>query len=278
MLANETAHPKEPRTSPAELRSGDLVTPAGVRVGYEAWGEGPPLVLVHGCFSDHTTNWMYVKPLLEPHVTGYAIARRGRGKTDATPGQSLEDEMDDVAALIRHLGEPVFLLGHSYGAHVALGAASLVPDLVRKLVLYEAPWPHVADADLMSRLEAMAGAGDWDGLAATFLSEVYEVPDDVLDGLRGTEDWTAVLADAPATLHDLRALARFAFDPERCADLSMPVLLQVGTGTPAVSVTDALAAVLPRVEIGELAGQAHEGMTTAPEQYAESVRRFLSSR
>ena len=275
MLVNDlplSARPGKPTLAPG---ANSLVTPSGVRIGYQVWGEGPPLVLVHGCFSDHRTNWMYVKPFLEPHVTSYAIARRGRGMTDATSGQSVEDEMADVAALIRQIGAPVFLLGHSYGAHVALGAAALVPDLVRRLVLYEAPWPHFLDAPLMTRLEAKAAAGDWDDFAATFLSEVYAVPDDVLDGLRGTEDWAAILEDSPATLQDLRALARFVFDPERCAALPMPVMLQVGTETPPVSVTDALAAVLPNVEIGELTGQAHEGMTTAPEQYARQVCRFL---
>jgi hypothetical protein len=40
-------------------------------------------------------------------------------------------------------------------------------------------------------------------------------------------------------------------------------------------VTDARAAVLPNVSIQELDGQAHEGMTTAPEMYAEAVSRFL---
>jgi hypothetical protein len=40
-------------------------------------------------------------------------------------------------------------------------------------------------------------------------------------------------------------------------------------------VTDALAAVLPNVEIGELPGQAHEGMTTAPEEHVRDVCRFL---
>jgi pimeloyl-ACP methyl ester carboxylesterase len=275
MFTNEVLLPAQSEPTPAMPSASTLVTPSGVRIDYETWGEGPPLVLVHGCFSDHRTNWMYVKPLLEPHVTGYAISRRGRGATDATPGQSIEDEMEDAAALIREIGTPVFLLGHSYGAHVALGAAARVPDLVRKLVLYEPPWPHVVDDQLMPRLEAMADAGDWDGFAATFLSEVYEIPGEVLDGLRGTEDWAAVLEDGPATLHDLRALARFAFDPERYMALPVPVLLQVGTETPPVSVTDALASVLPNVSIGELAGQAHEGMTTAPEQYAEAVRRFL---
>lgn len=40
-------------------------------------------------------------------------------------------------------------------------------------------------------------------------------------------------------------------------------------------VTDALAAVLPDARIDTLAGQAHEGMTTAPELYAEATIRFL---
>ncbi len=57
-----------------------------------------------------------------------------------------------------------------------------------------------------------------------------------------------------------------------------PVMLQIGTESPRdLYVTDALAAVLPDVRIEELPGQAHEGMTTAPEMYAEAVSRFLLS-
>jgi hypothetical protein len=49
----------------------------------------------------------------------------------------------------------------------------------------------------------------------------------------------------------------------------------MGAARPWSYVTDALAAVLPDVRIQELAGQAHEGMTTAPEMYAEAVSRVL---
>ena len=34
-----------------------IPSPAGVTVSYDNYGEGPPLVLVHGSFSDHKTNW-----------------------------------------------------------------------------------------------------------------------------------------------------------------------------------------------------------------------------
>jgi hypothetical protein len=55
-------------------------------------------------------------------------------------------------------------------------------------------------------------------------------------------------------------------------------MLQIGTESPRdLYVTDALAAVLSDVRIEALPGQAHEGMTTAPEMYAEAVSRFLLS-
>ena len=101
-----------------------LTAPSGTIVSYEKYGSGPPLVLVHGAFSDHHTNWEFVTPALKERFTVYAIARRGRGDTDATDGHSLEDEASDVVALIRAVGEPVFLLGHSYGAHCALAAGT----------------------------------------------------------------------------------------------------------------------------------------------------------
>jgi hypothetical protein len=41
-------------------------------------------------------------------------------------------------------------------------------------------------------------------------------------------------------------------------------------------VTDALAAMLPNARVEALSGQAHEGMTTAPEMYVEAVASFLA--
>jgi pimeloyl-ACP methyl ester carboxylesterase len=255
-----------------------LVSPSGATVSCDRYGSGPPLILVHGAFSDHKTNWEFVKPLFEKQFTVHAIARRGRGETDATEGHSLEDESRDVEALIRSIGEPVFLLGHSYGAHTALAAAARVPDLVLKLVLYEPAWPRVVAADALAPLEELARAGDWEGFAVTFFRDRLSVPVEELNQLRTTELWPPIIADARASLGDLRALSRYDFRAERFGDLRIPVLLQIGTESPrALYVTDALAAVLPDVRIEELPGQAHEGMTTAPRMYAEAVSRFLLS-
>ncbi len=253
-----------------------ISSPAGATVSCEKYGSGPALVLVHGAFSDHRSNWEFVKPLLEKQFTVYAVARRGRGETDSTEGHSLTDESRDVVAVIESIGGPAFLLGHSYGAHVALAAAARAPDLVRKLVLYEPAWPRVVGEEALAQFEELARAGDWDGLALTFFRDRLFVPAAVLDELRATELWPPILADAEASLGDLRALCRYDFQAECFRQLRVPVVLQIGTESHRdLYATDALAAVLPDVRIQELHGQAHEGMTTAPKMYAEAVARVL---
>ena len=253
-----------------------IVTPSGVRIGYETWGCGPPLVLVHGAFSDQHSNWRHVKPLLAPHVTGIAMSRRGRGQTDATVGHDLRDEIADAVALIRQIDGPVHLLGHSYGALVALGAAAAAPSHVRKLVVYEAPWPRVFNADSIAPLVQLGEAREWQRLAMTFFAEVLAVPQAELDAAQGTKEWASVLADTPASFCDLHALSRHRFEPDDYRGLTMPVLLQTGSeSAPGLYTTDALASVLPMPTLGVLAGQAHDAMTIAPAHYAASVLDFL---
>jgi pimeloyl-ACP methyl ester carboxylesterase len=245
-------------------------------LSYTVAGSGPPLVLVHGGFSDHETNWAFVAPALQEHFTVYAVARRGRGATAATVGHTLEDEGKDVADLVRSIGAAVYLLGHSYGAHCALLAAAQHPNRVTKLVLYEPPWPKAIPPDALAALEALADAGAWDQFAYAFFANTLHVPAEELDAVRASDLWPPIVADAPATLGDLRAIAAYAFDARRFAGLDLPVVLQIGSESPRdLYVTDALAAVLPRVEIDTLAGQAHEAMTTAPELYARATIRRL---
>jgi pimeloyl-ACP methyl ester carboxylesterase len=250
--------------------------PGGRVVSFERYGSGPPLVLVHGSFTDHRSTWELVSPILRERFTLVAIARRGRGDTSATEGHDLEDEVGDILTVIRALDEPVFLLGHAYGAHCALAAASVVPDDVRKLVLYEPAWPNIVTASALARLETLAAAHSWDAFAVSFFRDALAVPTRELDARRLTEHWPPIVANAPASLNDLRAIAGYRFRPSRYRRLSVPVLLQIGSESPRdLYVIDALAAVLPDARIQVLEGEGHDAMTTAPETYAEAVTAFL---
>jgi pimeloyl-ACP methyl ester carboxylesterase len=254
----------------------ELTTPHGIRVMYSRSGSGPPLVLVHGGFSDHHTNWEFVEPILRDRFTLYAIARRNRGGTAATLGHSVVDEAHDVVALMQHVGEPVFLLGHSYGAQCALSAALLLPDGVKKMVLYEPPRPSAFPPDAFARLERLAASGAWDAFAFTFFRDTIGVPIGELEPLRASGLWAPIVADAQASWGDICALRSHQFQAEAYRGLSMPVCLQVGSESRHdLYVTDALAAELPHAHLTVLHGQAHEGMTTAPDQYAAAVSAFL---
>jgi len=254
-----------------------IKTPDGTTVSFDKFGRGPALVLVHGGFSDHHTNWEFVKPILQDRFTMYAIARRGRGETDSTTGHRIEDEVNDVVAVIRSIDEPVFLLGHSYGAHCSVAAALQALDRIRKLVLYEPVWPSAISNDGLARLETLAASNAWDEFSVTFFRDMLHVPVEELNSVRATDLWPPIVADAKASLGDLRAMNKCEFKPQRFREIKIPVLLQIGSESPRdLYVTDALIEVLPNARIGELPGQAHEGMTTAPEMYADAILKFLA--
>ena len=112
-----------------------LIAPDGTRIAYLRTGDGPPLVLVHGTADDHTL-WSSLLPTLAERFTVYAVDRRGRGDSGDADGYAVEREFEDVAAVIDSIGEPVNLLGHSYGACLALEAALLTGN-IHKSILYD---------------------------------------------------------------------------------------------------------------------------------------------
>ena len=253
-----------------------IATPGGVTVSYDRYGEGPPLVLVHGGFSDHATNWQGVRRRLRERFTVCAVARRGRGETSATQGHSVDDESGDVAAVVRAAGQPVFLLGHSYGGVCALGAAALDPARVRKLVLYEPPHPSLMPPETVARLEHVAATEDLDTVVEMFMRDILQVPPAEVAAIRATPFWRVWTVDAEASLNDVRALSRHRFDAARYRALRMPVQLLVGTESPReIYLTDALLGVLPDARVTPLEGQAHEGMTTAPDLFVDAISAFL---
>jgi hypothetical protein len=60
-------------------------------------------------------------------------------------------------------------------------AAARVPDQVRKLVLYEGPWPGIATSEALASLEAHASNNDWDGFSHAFFRDVLLVPQADMD-------------------------------------------------------------------------------------------------
>jgi pimeloyl-ACP methyl ester carboxylesterase len=99
------------------------------------WGSGPPVVLVHGAVAGAHASWAHLRADLSAWTL---LAPNRRGYHPRTPAL-VEDYQADAEDIVELLVEPAHVVGHSYGAVVALAAAARAPDQVRTLTLIEPP-------------------------------------------------------------------------------------------------------------------------------------------
>ncbi len=117
----------------------------GIKFHVQQMGKkGPPVVMLHGLFIGSMTTWYFsTAPLLKKMHKVLLFDLRGHGKTEkAQSGYDLDTMAKDLESLTSYYyDQPVILIGHSYGALVALRFAQNHPYLVKRLVLVEAPLP-----------------------------------------------------------------------------------------------------------------------------------------
>jgi pimeloyl-ACP methyl ester carboxylesterase len=254
----------------------------GTRIAFWKSGAGPPLLLVHGGTADHTTTWRFVLQEFERRFTIYAMDRRGRGGSGDSAAYNLQREAEDIVAIIDSIGEPVNLLGHSYGGLCAIEAALLTTNL-RRLILYEAVplrGPDGYKPGIIDRLEAMRRGGDVEGMLVAMFRELVEMPAEELELLRSQRDaWAVRLGNAPTLPRELRAEESYIFSPERFTGMLTPTLLLVGGDSPLREQSNArgVAEALPDARVVALPGQQHAAMYSAPEAFVREVVRFLDA-
>lgn len=264
-----------------------VVSRDGTEIAYWTSGEGPPLLVVHGTSGSHE-RFAPLLPYLEPHATVHLMDRRGRGGSGDAPEYALEREFEDVAAAVDAIAEAsdskVDVYGHSYGGECAFGAALLTTN-VRSLVLYEG-WPPVMSEKLKfpsgveERLDALVASGDREAALELFWREVVQVTEEDIQAIRAQPTWPSRVATVHTITREVRAFYNDAFDPQRAAMITVPVLLLVGADTPEELRDDpeTVAAALPDARIAFLEGQQHIADVLAPEPFAERVLAFLHQR
>jgi pimeloyl-ACP methyl ester carboxylesterase len=247
----------------------------GTLIAYQRGGEGPPLVLVHGTLGS-CRRWPVV-PALQQQFTVCAMERRGRGESGDAPNYAIEREFEDVAALVDSIGEPVNLLGHSFGGLIVLEAA-LLTDNIRRLIVYESPPipPPYPDGTL-ERLETLLDAGDREGAVTTFLSEIAQIPAHELEILRASPLFPAMVDAAHTVLRELRTEEHYQIKTDRFTQLNVPALLLMGSDSPGIfrSSIEAWHAVLPNSRLVEFPDQQHLAHITAPDLFIREVGAFL---
>lgn len=108
----------------------------GIKMYYEIYGQGMPLVLIHGGGSTIQTSFGRIIPLLAQHRQLICVELQAHGRTsDRNTPLSFEQDADDVAALLKTLGvAQADLFGFSNGGNTALQMAIRHPRLCRKII------------------------------------------------------------------------------------------------------------------------------------------------
>jgi len=252
-------------------------------------GAGPGVVCIHANASS-SSQWRALMERLAPRFHVLAADLHGAGKGPPWPTDrrlTLHDEAALLEPVLARAGTPVSLVGHSYGAAVALITALQRPRRVQALVLYE--------PTLFSLLGATAATrGDADGIRRTVAAAVAALArgepglaaEHFIDYWMGAGAWATTpeprRAPIEASIVNVAGWASALMDdatpPTAFQALQMPVLLMVGAQSPASSraVARRLADVLPQVEVLELEGLGHMGPVTHPQQVNAAVAEFLS--
>jgi pimeloyl-ACP methyl ester carboxylesterase len=113
----------------------------GIRLYHEIYGQGIPLVLLHGGLMTIGEMSTLLEPFAKTHKV-IAVELQGHGRTaDTDRPLSLETMGDDIAALLDHLNiSAADIVGLSLGAAVGLRTAIQHPEKVRRLVVISSPY------------------------------------------------------------------------------------------------------------------------------------------
>lgn len=259
-----------------DVRSAD-----GVSLAVWVDGVGPPLVMVHGAMSDHTSDSALASELGR-HFTTYAMDRRGRGGSGDSGPYSIDREFADVAAVVdaaaTHAGGTVVVWAHSFGADCAMGGADL-SSTISHLILYEPGLGMTYPAGSVEAVEAALAAGDLEGAAVALLVRVVEMNEEEVATLRASNTWQTRLELVPTVSRELIAESGWTYRPGQFAGITAAALLLAGSESPPAqaAATRAAASAIRGAEIRILPGHSHIAHRTHPERVAGIVREFAAS-
>lgn len=266
-------------------------------VFHRRFGQGTrPVFAVH-CSLAHSGAWRGLLAALgEDAVSCAAFDMLSHGKSPDWDGQGLLQQRNAVAGLhllsaeVEAAGAPVDLIGHSFGATVALAMAQARPDLVRTLTLIEPVLFAAASARDPAALAQMRA--DHMAVREPFAAGDVELATRLFNRAWGTghPKWpdlpetarAAMIRSFPAVMDcDSQVYddAAGLLAPGALEALAMPVLLMQGGATQPImsAVTRALSARMPEAQVAVIEGAGHMVPVTHPEAVAEVIAPFWTT-
>jgi len=251
------------------LKSGD------VEIAYLDEGEGPSVLLGHCSAASHK-EWAPLIDILAEDWRVLAPDFIGYGHSDPWPAEktfSIEADVEALLAIADLAEGPLHLVGHSYGAALALEAATTLKDKVKSLTLVEPVSFHLL------RLEDLPEWQDVEKLGVAVLDPVAKGDDKKAAGAfmgywLGRWRWwispdsfkSAIAATIPKVALEFSIALDAKSTALDYAEIEAPTLLILGSKTPPPTraVTELLSKTLPNVELKTLKGVGHMSPFTHP--------------
>lgn len=254
----------------------------GRTIAYRWAGDGRPLVLLHGGWSDSREWRPQLKGLADEFTVIAWDAPGCGGSWDPPEDFRLHDYADAVAGFIDAIGiERPHLLGLSFGGGLALEVHHRHPDLLRSLVLASAyaGWagslaPDVVAARVRRALEeAERPPTEW---VESYLPGFFAGP----VAQAAVDELIAIMCDVrPAGIRPMVKAFAEADLRDALPAISVPTLLLYGEldQRSPLTVAEDMHARAPQAELVVLPGVGHVSNIEAPEVFNAEVRRFLRS-
>jgi pimeloyl-ACP methyl ester carboxylesterase len=253
----------------------------GVPISVQKAGSGPALLLVHGALLNGTLTWGAVLPRLAERFTVYAMDRRGRAPSGDAKEYSLDTEADDIVHVVRAIGSPLKVLGHSYGALASLAAENRFAG-VERLILYEPPLRleplGPRGEEVVARMQAALDAGDRSLVVTIFLRDQIGVPAEQLARMEASPIWPIVLEISSTLPRESREVNAYRSWRERLAGWKTPLTMMLGTESSILlkEATTFLSQSIPGCRVMVLEGQGHGAMLEAPELFLAKVLEIVA--
>ena len=259
---------------------------AGFDTYWTSYGQGPRAALMIHCALTSSTAWGPLARHLSGALSMTAFDMPGHGRSAAWDDRG---EVQGVTARIAadFLDGPADVIGHSFGATVALRLAAERPELVRTLTLIEPVFFAVAMTDRPDVARDYAiEAADFE---AAMIAADHVAAARAFTGLWGAglpydslpEDQQALMASQmpfvgageAALFHDAGQL----LSPGRMSRVSMPTLLINGSTSPEIIgvICDGLERRLPDAARAVIMGAGHMAPLTHAKQTGHEILRFL---
>jgi pimeloyl-ACP methyl ester carboxylesterase len=121
----------------ANPSAGQYVQTDDVKIYYEVYGEGEPILLLHGGLFGSTIEFSDLIDKLKRHYRVICVSTRGHGKSEmGTAPLTLDQRANDAMAVISAVTKDcVTVIGFSDGGYTAYKIGAMYPDRVRKMIV-----------------------------------------------------------------------------------------------------------------------------------------------